>query len=225
MSNITQKRLYDDAIIKTTTDHEYQTKWVDKLQTVIIWEEVWKVAHNFLLTSKTKTIIWEQIHLNFYTQYSYNKWHKTSSPFPLCKEVPKNIYHMILHCKFVNQVWIQAQPLLNSLHEKPITDEEKALGIVNMKGTADIMLRNWVTFKLREQIMFFERKASKSSRFASLDNFKAKFNQSMALEIKQHLFRYQEEGNLSFFDKVIAHQGILCEKNTDGKYQMKVFLV
>ena len=77
----------------------------------------------------------------------------------------------------MNQVWIQAQPLLNALHEKPITDEEKALGIVNMKGTADIMLRNWVTFKLREQIMFFERKASKSSRFASLDNFKAKFNQ------------------------------------------------
>ena len=68
MSHITQKQLYDDAIIKTTTDHEHQTKWVDKLQTVILWEEVWKVVHNCLLTSKTKTIIWEQIHLNFYTQ-------------------------------------------------------------------------------------------------------------------------------------------------------------
>ena len=131
---------------------------------------------------------------------------------------------MILHCKFVNQVWIQAKPLLNSLHEKSITDEEKALGIVNMKGTVSIMLRNWVTFKLREQMMLFERKLSKSSRCASLDNFKAKFNQSMALEIKQHLFRYQEEGNLPTFDKVIAHKGVLCWKDTEGIYEMGIFL-
>ena len=122
---------------------------------------------------------------------------------------------MILHCKFVNQVWIEAKPLLISLHEKPITDEEKALGIVNMKGTVGIMLRNWVTFKLREQLMILERKLSRSSMCASLANFKAKFNQSMALEIKQHLFRYQEEGNHPIFDRTIAHQGVLCEKNTD----------
>ena len=121
-------------------------------------------------------------------------------------------------------MWIQAKPLLNSLHEKPITNEEKAFGIVNMKGTVGIMLRNWVTFKLREQLMILERKLSKSSRCASLDNFKAKFNQSMALEIKQHLFRYQEEGNLPIFDKVIAHQGVLCGKNKDGIYETKIFL-
>ena len=116
------------------------------------------------------------------------------------------------------------KPLLNSLHEKSITDEEKALGIVNMKGSVGIMLRNWVTFKLREQLMLFERKLSKSSRGASLDNFKAKFNQSMALEIKQHLFRYQEEGNLPTFDKVIAHKGALCWKNTDEIYEIRIFL-
>ena len=212
------------VIFQSINTHNYQIKWIDKLQTVILWEEVWKAVHNFLLTSKIKTIIWEQIHLNFYTQYSYNKWHKTGNPCPLCKEIPRSIYHMILHCKFVNQVWIQAKPLLNSLHEKSITDEEKGLGIVNMNGTVGIMLRNWVTFKLREQMMLYERKLSKSSRCASLDNFKAKFNQSMTLEIKQHLFRYQEEGNLPTFDKVIAHKGALCWKNTDGIYEMRIFL-
>ena len=131
---------------------------------------------------------------------------------------------MILHCKFVNQVWIEAKPLLILLHEKPITDEEKALGIVNMKGTVGIMLRNWVTFKLREQLMILERKLSRSSMCASLANFKAKFNQSMALEIKQHLFRYQEEGNLPIFDRTIAHQGVLCKKNTEGIYETNSFL-
>ena len=33
MSQITQKELYEDAILKTTTDHVHQTKWVEKLQT------------------------------------------------------------------------------------------------------------------------------------------------------------------------------------------------
>ena len=67
MSHITQKQLYENAIVRTTTTHNYQIKWIDKLQTVILWEEVWKAVHNFLMTSKIKTIIWEQIHLNFYT--------------------------------------------------------------------------------------------------------------------------------------------------------------
>ena len=60
------------------------------------------------------------------------------------------------------------------------TDEEKDLGIVNMNGTVRrIMLRNWVTFRLQVKMMIFERKANKSSRLESLDNFKDKFNKSM----------------------------------------------
>ena len=133
MSMITQKDLYEDAILKTTTDHIYQTKWLEKLQILIVWEEVWNTVHNFLLSNKTKTIIWEQLHLNFYTQYSYNKWHKVHNICPLCRKVPENIYHIILNCDFVNNVWIHMQPLLSSLHRLPITDAEKALGIVTIK--------------------------------------------------------------------------------------------
>ena len=73
----------------------------------------------------------------------------------------------------------------------------------NMNRSVKIMLRNWLTFKLRGQLMILRRKLNKSFRCASLDNSKAKFNQSMTLEIK-HLFRYQEEGNLPIFDKVIT---------------------
>ena len=136
MSMITQKDLYEDAILKMTTDHIYQTKWMTKLQTLIVWEEVWITVHNFLLSNKTKTIIWEQLHLNFYTQFSYNKWHKVHNICPLCRKVPESIYHIILNCDFVNKVWIHIQPLLSSLHRLAISDEEKALGIVTIK-------KNW----------------------------------------------------------------------------------
>ena len=78
MSLITQKELYEEALNKKySQDYSYQTKWGIKLGNLVIWDEVWIMVHNFLLTNQTKTAIWEQLHLNFYTQYSYNKWHGT----------------------------------------------------------------------------------------------------------------------------------------------------
>ena len=33
----------------------------------IEWEKVWNAVHNVLSTNKTKSLIWQQIHLHFYT--------------------------------------------------------------------------------------------------------------------------------------------------------------
>ena len=38
MSCITQKDLYEDAILRKSKDHKYQTKWVERLNTVVLWE-------------------------------------------------------------------------------------------------------------------------------------------------------------------------------------------
>ena len=54
MSHITQKQLYEDSIVRTTTLHNYQIKWIDKLQTVNLWEEVLQIVQNFLLPSRIK---------------------------------------------------------------------------------------------------------------------------------------------------------------------------
>ena len=113
------------------------------------------------------------------------------------------------------------QPILSRLHSKLINDEEKSLGIVNIKNTNGIFLRNWLTYKLREQVMQFERMAYHSSKATTLDLFKSKFNQSMASEIKQLMFRYNNENKLPLFDKIVAYQGILCEKMQEGKYCLK----
>ena len=224
MAMITQKDLYEEALLKMTTVHIYQTKWYDKLRTVIMWEEVWNTVHHFLLSNRTKTVIWEQLHLNFYTQYSYNKWHQVNTICPLCRKVPESIYHIILNCDFVTNAWFHIQPLLSSLHTKTVSDEEKAFGIVDIRKTTGLLLRNWVTFKLREQVMLFERMACHSSKPVSFDTFKARFNQSMALEMKHHLYRFKNENKIPMFDKIIAYQGILCEKIQDREYRFKILL-
>ena len=81
---ITQKILYEEALFARCIVHHSEVKWVDKLNTSITWGDVWNAVHNFLNTNQTKTIIWEQIHLHYYTQYSYNKWHKKNEKCFLC---------------------------------------------------------------------------------------------------------------------------------------------
>ena len=106
MSLITQKELYEDAILRTNSqDHVYQSKWFAKLDPIILWEAVWESVHHSLVSNSTSTAIWEQIHLNFYTQYSYNKWHNGVGACPLCGCVPESIYHIILHCDYTNNAW------------------------------------------------------------------------------------------------------------------------
>jgi hypothetical protein len=225
MSLITQKELYEEALKKKySQDHSYQTKWVMKLDSMVIWEEVWIMVHNFLLTNQTKTAIWEQLHLNFYTQYSYNKWHGTTDVCPLCNEQPLDIYHMIFDCNFVNTVWTDLTPILDRLHTKILDDDEKALGIVHIRPTNGMILRNWVTYKTREEILAYER-VSYHSKKPSLRIFKERLTQSFHSEIKQWLDRYSNENRLDVFEKVVADRGILCEIIEEGEYRLhKLFL-
>ena len=114
------------------------------------------------------------------------------------------------------------QMVLSKLHSKIIDDVEKALGIICIRSTPGIMLRNWLTFKMREQIMKFERNAY-HLRSASIDLFKIKFNHSVAFDIKQLMFRYNNENNISIFDKIVTYRGILCEKIQEGEYRINKF--
>ena len=101
--NVTHKHLYETAIHQLSRFHHSEVKWFIKLNSIIRWPDVWETVHNFLSANKTKTIIWQQIHLNFYTQYSYNKWHKANLPCTAHK-IPQDIYHIIVHCDVVNNV-------------------------------------------------------------------------------------------------------------------------
>ena len=71
--DVTHKQLYEDRVLKLPGYHHSQDKWRHALQELIIWDDVWYTVHNYLNTYKTTSLIWQQIHLNFYTQYSYNK--------------------------------------------------------------------------------------------------------------------------------------------------------
>ena len=189
-----------------------------KLNVPIIWDDVWNSVHNFLLSNETKTAIWQQLHLNYYTQYSYNKWHSAQALCPLCHKWPDDIYHIILDCNFTNTLWQEIEPILLELHGDPVTLEEKGLGVNKKNPTTGILIRNWLTYSLREQIMKEERNAYKSQIIPNIDTFKRKFNHHFHAQIQIKHLRYQNENNLQVFDKLITYADVLGSKIDENDY-------
>ena len=219
-TEVTQKQLYEQALLVTYRDHHSQVKWGEKLNTSIPWEEVWGAVHNFLSTNRTKNTIWQQVHLNFYTQFSYNKWHNGNDLCPLCQNLPESIYHIILHCEFTKKRWDEIEPTLLELHPVPVSEEEKAFGVVQKKLTNGILLRNWVTYLLRECITQAEKEAYHAKRI-DLQKFKLQFNQKIVSEIRIKALQYKAENKIKYFEKIITHAGVLCKIGHDGEYQIR----
>ena len=100
--SVTHQNLYVNSIASIPGFHHSQIKWSEHLALPLDWDSIWNTVHNPLNTNKTTSVIWQQLHLNFYTQYSYNKWHKVNMACPLCGKIPKNIFHLILDCELVS---------------------------------------------------------------------------------------------------------------------------
>ena len=86
-------------------------------------------VHNPVSTEETKTIVWEQIHLNNYTTYSYNKWHKNQVPCPFCLLTPQERHHTPISCMVIAKIWKDLEVHLKHIHPVPLSDDEKIFGI------------------------------------------------------------------------------------------------
>ena len=90
---------------------------------------------------------------------------------------------------------------MKELHPKAVTDEEKAFGIIERKQTPGILIRNWITYLLRECISKEERLAYHLAKIPNPQNIKRKFNNAFELEIILKILRYKNDNNLVFFEK------------------------
>ena len=220
LTQITQKLLYEETIMTQQRDHHSQEKWVLKLDTSIMWEEVWDTVHNILSTNKVKSLIWQQIHLNFYTQYSYNKWHKKQDLCPLCQKNPENIYHIMLYCEYTNKLWGAIEPILRELHPPVVTEEEKVFGIIRKPRTTGILLRNWVTFLLRYCISQAERLAYHTQKKLPLEYVERKLYYELGMEVHIKYIQSKNDGKLENFDKIVTHSEF-CKKRENGEYTLR----
>ena len=126
----------------------------------------------------------------------------------------------MLHCDFANRLWADVEPILIKFHPAPVTEEEKAFGIFLRKPTTGTLIRNWVTYLLRDCITQEEREAYHSKR-PSVKNAKKKVNRFIVHELNKKIIRYKHENNLERLEKLITYAEVLCVKQTDGTYDIK----
>ena len=111
--------------------------------------------------------------------------------------------------------------MLKEHYPNSVTNEEKAFGIIGKKQTPGILLRNWLTYLLREYISKEERIAYHSAKKPNFQTVKRKFNNALELEIILKILRYKNEKNLPFFEKFITHDNVLCSKRNDEDYDIR----
>ena len=211
---ITTKLLYTTLLLNSYKPHHSLQKWEQKLNGEIDWNSVWKRIQNKLAFEGTKSAVLEQIHLNFYTQYNFNKWHNKKEDCRLCGQQPQDVYHIILDCKFSSVLWKDLHPALDEIHKVNITTEEMVFGL---KGnTPPVLLRNFLTFVLREVITHMELKAYYEHDFqTNLEDAKLTYNKKINDYIQMIFDSYKYNDRPDLFDRYFCANDSLVEKETE----------
>ena len=185
LRSVTEGVLYTELLYPQYRLHHSTTKW-QELFGFLDWPKIWVSVHNPIANETTKSIIWEQIHLNFDTTYTVNRMRRRADPCSLCGDVPTVLHHILLTCPFVRQLWTDLSPFLLLVHPGPVTDYEMAFGLEGHSPSID--LRNWLTFKLRQIVKAYEYPASLHPNCDHLTLVKTRYNQQIRHEV---LWKYR----------------------------------
>ena len=212
--SVTQKIIYSELIYAQSRDHGYETKWVSERPTLglIDWGEVWATVQNNFHTEDIKSTVWEQIHLNFYTTYNYNKWHNTLQPCSLCRKIPQDIFHIIFDCPFIKVMWKRMERVLIRILPRSSSLYERAFGIYprNEKTRCAVTLRNWLTFFLRHMVMKEEKIAYHSGVPPRVSNFFAKFNRMVKDSLSLKGIQYDSRGLSKKFEDIVTVNNVVA---------------
>lgn len=219
----TCKDLYGEFIGKTYKQHHSEEKWEDKFPEYnIIWPKVWESLNNPVASEEARTVVWEQIHLNDYCTYSYNKWHKAQDKCPFCLNVPSSKFHLTLECDITKQLWQELEPHLMKIANVPVTDMEKIFGL--MGNSRNITLRNWLTFLLRQCIVNHEGPAYHNGKGPrNIYEIKATFNNKVKAELMQKYLIFNNLGRAHCFRRIFAVNNYLITWENNWWYVITLY--
>ena len=180
--------------------HVSEIKWGEYFSTeFLVFKEIWLALQNNIVNEKTRSCIWEQIHLNFFTTYWFNKISKEENICPLCKIVPKSMKHIILECDLVKKLWKEIEEKLMLIVPEVVTPLEMAFGLTKDITKPEIKIRNWITFKLRETISKQERTTYDKPHVNNEKQIRSKFNKEIVKEMTYRFLLHKKEDTLDKF--------------------------
>ena len=219
---VTYKDVYEELLRQRYVDHHSLGKWDGRFSWGVDWARVWSSINNPITTECVRTTVWEQIHLNEYCTYSYNKWHGAQDRCPLCLVIPATRFHLTLECWMTQKLWRDLEPCLLQLSASPVTDHEKVFGMVG--HTPCVLLRNWLTFILRHCIAEQESVAYHNGKgLANERDIKIKFNDRVKSEAMEKYLIYSNLGRTDYFEKIFTVNDFLVTWENDWYQVLTLF--
>ena len=129
-------------------------------------------------------------------------------------QVPANRFHITNECTALAQLWLDIECNLKTLHPVPLTNMEKVFGLHG--NSPGIILRNWMTFLLRDIITHQERIGYYNQKGqGNIEDIKLAYNQKVKTEVWIKYNIYKNLGRLSYFETIFAYKDylILWENN------------
>ena len=201
MSTIEEKDIYISLIKQNFYRlHVSEIKWGEYFSTEFLdFKEIWLALQNNIVNEKTRSCIWEQIHLNFFTTYWFNKISKEENICPLCKVVPKSMKHIILECNLVKKLWKEIEEKLTLIVPEAVTPLEMAFGLTKDITKPEIRIRNWITFKLRETISKQEKTTYDKPHVNNEKQIRSKLNKEIVKEMTYRFLLHKKDDTLDKF--------------------------
>ena len=134
---------------------------------------------------------------------------------PLCEVIPTTPFHLPLECEVSNNLWSELEPHLYRLAPVRITDEEKAFGLHGKRP--EILLRNWLTFIMRETLAEYESIAFHNKLgLRNQGKIKLAYNAKVKQSVWQKYNILTNLGRDAFFENIFAVKDYLISwENND----------
>ena len=138
--------------------------------------------------------------------------------------MPEDEFHSIFHCTTVQNLWKEIQPHLLKIHPSPVTKQEMAFGIFGK--TKNIILRNWLTFLLRQTIAEHERLAYHNKKGLRNEmKIKMDYNEEVKRQVWQQLNILTNINRLDYFRESYAVNQYLIAWEDDQWQILKLFTI
>lgn len=200
---------------------KYEKHWELKWNAILgierdSWDSIWRTIFQKNLPYQIQSTIWKLVHLNFFSDYLNYKYfgHLDNDITPICKlcgNAQLNRYHHIIECGTIFSALHNFTPLLQSLVNIDLTEEEMAFGLTDEYQNFDkkCELRNYVTFSIRH-ISFINRAINYGSPENAVSSIVNLSKSMMIKDLKSKWFysksKNEKDKFISFFlqDNIIG---------------------
>ena len=222
--NAAFKEIYLAFRSKIDNTRHYEQKWHNALGIDLTdqWTDIWKRIHESKCSLKSRSQVWRQINLNFWTSYMEYAYRKEGDGnCHLCAQWARNRWHTIIECEVVTKLWKRFGEIVHRLAGTATVDKpEMAFGITETDKATK--LRNRLGFVLRATVMSM-RATRIGSIDATVDRIWSIYLHRLKKELVEEWYCASLEGNINVFEAKTLVNGFLG-KLDNGKIQWSPLL-